>query len=80
MDNRISKNVQIPDNIINIITKAMENSKVELAAGLQTFDEVKTKRGFLQGNSISQQLLAKSMIIINYILRKCIESDELTKS
>ena len=61
---------QIFDKIIYFITKAMENWKVELAAGGQTQREVKIQRDIFQDNSLTPLLFVIAMMLFNYMLRK----------
>ena len=48
--------------------KAMQNWNAELAAGKQTFTEVKFQSGIFKGDSLSQILFVRMMIPLNYVL------------
>ena len=57
---------KICDKVINFITKAIENWKIELAARRQTLAEVKMKR-----DSLLPLVFLIAMMPLNYILIKC---------
>ena len=69
------KMYKISNKVINLITKAMENWKVELTA------EVKIQKGIFQGDSLLPLSFIIEMIPLNYVLRKCRGGDyKFTKS
>ena len=43
---------KLSEQVANFITRAIENRKVELAAGGQTQAEVKIRRGIFKGDSL----------------------------
>ena len=62
----------ISEKVENFIMEAIENWKVELAAGWQNLTVVKIKRGIVQGDSVSPLLFVIAMVLLIYILRICI--------
>ena len=66
------------DEVINVITKSIENWRVELAVGERTLGEMKIQRGIFQEDSISP-LLFVIPISLNYILKKCTGGYKFTK-
>ena len=63
--------LKIFDKIMNFITKAIENRKLELIAGRQ----VKILRSFFQENSLAPFLFI-AMTPLNYILKKCMKASD----
>ena len=57
---------KISDKVINFITEAMKNWKVELKKGGKTLAEV----NIFQGDALSQILFVIAMMSLNYIFRK----------
>ena len=55
---------KISDKVINFITEAMKNWKVELTAGGKTLAKVKIKSSIFQGDSLLPQFV---MISLNYL-------------
>ena len=74
------KMYKISDKVINFITKAMKNWKIELTAGGQSLAEVNIQRGIFQGDSLSPLLFVIAMMPLNYILRKCTGGYKFTNS
>ena len=62
---------KISDKITNLISKAMENWRVELTVGGQTLPEVKLQRGIFQGDSLLLLLFVVAIMLFNHVLRKC---------
>ena len=65
---------KISDEVINFISKTMENCKVKLIAGGQILAEVKFQRVLFQGESILPLLFIIAMMPIDFIFRLCIKS------
>ena len=61
---------KISDSIINLITKAIENCRIQLTTGRQTLAEVKIRRGIFQGDYLSP---------LSYILRRIYGSLQIYK-
>ena len=60
---------KISNKIINIITNAMENWRLELIAVSQTIAEVKIQRDIFQ--KVLPLLFVIAMMTLNHVLRKC---------
>ena len=71
MDDKMFENVKISEHVVSFITRAMENWRIELAAGEQTQEEVKTQRSFFREDSLSPLLFVIALMPLNYIWRKC---------
>ena len=71
LDNKLSRNVQISEEVINFIEKTMKTWWVELTAGGKSLTETKIQRGIFQGDALSQLLSIFGMMPFNHILRKC---------
>ena len=70
----------ISEQIVNFITRAMGNSKVERITGGQSQPKVKIQEDIFQRNLLSQQLFVTAMIPLNYIQRECKGGHIFTKS
>ena len=58
----------------------MKNWKVELAKVGKTIAEVKIQRGSFQGDALSLLQFEITTMPLNYVLRKCTESNKFIKS
>ena len=74
------KKYKITDKVINFITKAKENLKVELAVRGPTLAEIKIQRGILQWDSLSPLIFVKAMMTLNYLFREFTTDHKFTKS
>ena len=68
---RLCKIYKISDEVINFITEAMKNWKMELTAEGKTLAEGKIQRGIFHGDALSSLLFVIAMILLNHKLRKC---------
>ena len=64
------KMYKISDQVINSITEAMKNRKVELIAGGKTLATMKIQRDIFQGDALLPLLSVIAMKPLNYIVRK----------
>ena len=62
-----------------LISKAMENWRVDLTAGGQTLAEAKIQRGIFQKDSLLPRQFKIRMMPLNYIFRKCTGAYKFTK-
>ena len=58
---------KIPDKVIDFITEAKINWKVELTTEGKTLAEVKISAGIFQGDSLTPQLFVIAMIPLSYL-------------
>ncbi len=58
----------------------MEHCSADLTAKRQTLTEVNIQKGIVQGDSLSQLLIVRAMMPLNYVLRKCTGGNKFTKS
>ena len=68
------------ENLQNIQHESYVNWKVKLAAGEQTFAEMKIHRGLFQEDSHTPLVFVIAMQPLNYILRKYTGDCKFTKS
>ena len=67
------------NQLIRLITEAMNNWRMELTAGGKTFVVVEIQRCIFQGDALSPFLFLIVIIPLNNILRKCYKYTKLWK-
>ena len=63
------KILKVPNNIKNVIAKAMKTQKVELTSRRETMCGIKINRGIFQGDSLSSILFVITLILLSLLLR-----------
>ena len=70
---------KISYKIINFVTEAIKNWKVELTARGKTLTVLSIQGGILQGDALSPLLFVTAIMPLNYALRKCNRDYQFTK-
>ena len=65
------KMYKLPDQVVQLIEKTMENWRLNLTEGWMSLAEVKIKTGIVQGDAQSQLIFVIAIRPLNHILRKC---------
>ena len=68
------------DKVIDFITEAMKNWRVELTAGQKTLTKVKTQIAIFQVDSLSSSLTVIAIMLLNHLLRKYTGGFKFTNS
>ena len=63
---------KMSSEVIKFIEKTIENWRVELIAGGKSLTKLKIQGRIFQGDALSRLLFVLPLMLLKYILRKCI--------